>query len=90
MEAPFLEKLKGMPHVDKIRLHVSFDPARALAYPVLQSGISLFKRGRVENDRLHVIAFEAQTQVAVLGDIVSIPAAQGAKCCRAEVIGCSA
>ena len=64
-----------MPHVYEIGLHITFDPARALAKPVLQLRIGLFKRGRVENDGIHAVAFEAQAKVAILGHVVGIPGA---------------
>ena len=62
-----------MPHIYKIGLHIAFDPARALAQPVLQLRVGLFERYRVEDNRIHAVAFQAQAQVAILGHIVGVP-----------------
>ena len=69
-----VDKTQWMPVVDQIGLDVSFDPAGALAQPVAQPAVCLFIGGRVDDGRA-VAGFEkTAAQIAVFGDIESIPA----------------
>ena len=86
VQAPLAKVFNGVPHVHQVGLHVPLDPARALSQPVLQLRVCLLERRRVEDDRIHAVALQAQAEVAILGHVVGVPTAQGPQGPRAKMV----
>src|SRR3989344_6015750 len=61
-------------HMDKIGLNVAFDPSAALVVPIEHVRVGFLVRGRVDN-RCLVAAFgKTHAEVAILGNVKSVPA----------------
>ena len=76
-----------MTHVHQPRLHVAFDPARALTNPITDLAIrSLFIGGRVDHPGAIAMLEHANAQVGVFGDVERIPRAQFTQPLGVEVI----
>ena len=78
---------EGVAHVHQPGLGVALDPARALAEPTGEAAVGLLPGGRIHHQGAVAALVQAHAEVAVLGDVEGIPAAQLAEGGSAEMVG---
>ncbi len=85
-DAELADQVQGPAGPDQVGDEVAFEPARALAEPVADAGIGFFPGGGIEGFGAVAVHVEAHAEVAVLGDVEGVPAAEGAEFGGAEVV----
>ena len=86
LEAECTQQGQRMTHMHQPRLHVAFDPARALTNPITYLAVRFFICGRVDHPGAIAMLEHANAQVGVFGDVERIPRAQFTQPLGVEVI----
>ncbi len=86
-KAHALVEPEEVPRMDAVGLHIPLDPARTLLDPERHIGARLLPSGRFQDARAIPHRKQPQPQIAVLGDIVFVPALGLSEDVEAEVVG---